>query len=68
MGIIAKSKKIVETIIERNISPAEIIKPTPIIWQMYDTDGITVISKITDDIIYSGIFEINRIRTISGSC
>lgn len=34
-------------------------------WKMYDIDGITIISTITDTITYNGVFEINRTRIIS---
>jgi hypothetical protein len=34
-------------------------------WKVYDTDGTTVLATATDVINYSGVFEINRTRTIS---
>jgi hypothetical protein len=35
------------------------------IWKMYDTDGSTVSATVVDDIIYNGLSEINRTRTVS---
>lgn len=34
-------------------------------WKVYDTDGSTVLWTISDTINYSGVFEINRTRTIT---
>lgn len=39
-------------------------KPTTIEWKMYDVDGTTVLSTVTDTISYSGIFETGRTRAI----
>ena len=33
-------------------------------WEIYDTDGSTVLATITDSINYSGVFETNRTRAI----
>lgn len=38
---------------------------TQIQWNMYATDGVTVLATITDAITYSGVFELNRTRTIA---
>lgn len=57
----AKLKKIVE----ENITWSGIV-PSQITWNMYDTDGVTIIQTVTDDISYtSTIFETSRTRTIS---
>lgn len=37
---------------------------TTSVWQVYDTDGSSVLATITDAISYSGIFETTRTRTI----
>lgn len=57
----AKTNKIVEKIITR----ASLVAPTPIVWKMYDTDGSTVLATVQDDVVYSGVFEVSRTRTIS---
>jgi len=35
------------------------------VWEVYNTDGITVLATVTDVISYSGIFETSRTRTIA---
>ena len=60
-----KTKKLVEKTIERSIGAATNIKPTPITWKVYDTDGITILATVSDAIVYSGIIEYTRIRTIT---
>lgn len=57
----AKTQKIVELTITRNQNKT----PATENWKMYDTDGSTVIEEITDSIVYSGIIETSRTRTIS---
>jgi hypothetical protein len=37
--------------------------PTTEVWQMFDTDGITVLVTLTDVITYNGSLEITRTRT-----
>jgi len=37
--------------------------PTTEVWQMYDTDGVTVLVTLTDVITYNGGLEITRTRT-----
>jgi hypothetical protein len=59
----AMSQKIVEKIITRTGTGTK-VKPTPITWKMYDTDGTTVLATVMDDIQWSGPFEIARVRTI----
>ena len=61
----SKTQKIVEKTITRTGGSATLLKPTPIVWKMYDEDGTTVLATIQDDITYSGVFEVNRTRTIS---
>lgn len=34
-------------------------------WEIYDTNGITVLATVTDNISYSGVFETSRTRTIA---
>lgn len=61
----SKLKKIVEKTITRSGGSATLIAPTPIVWQIYDTDGSTVLATVSDAITYSGAFEVSRTRTIS---
>jgi hypothetical protein len=61
----SKLKKIVEKIITRSGGGATNVKPTPIVWKVYDTDGSTVLATVSDAITYSGVFETARTRTIS---
>lgn len=61
----AKSKKIVEKTITRSGGSATNVKPTPIEWKIYDTDGLTVLWTVSDAITYSGLFETSRTRTIT---
>lgn len=56
-----KTSKIVEHSVIRNF----INMPTSIIWKVYDVDGVTVLSTVTDNITYvNNIFETSRTRTI----
>jgi hypothetical protein len=55
------NKKLVELTITRNNSLLPIIEE----WKMYDTDGITVLTTLTDTINYYSVFENYRTRTIS---
>lgn len=57
----AKIIKIIQTTIVRNANKT----PSSIEWVLYDSDGISVLETVTDNISYSsGIFESNRTRTI----
>lgn len=56
---ISKTNKIVEKIISYNTNKT----PSTIIWKMYDTSNILLVT-VTDTISYSGVFELSRIRTI----
>jgi hypothetical protein len=60
-----KAKKIVEKTIVRSGGGATNVKPTPITWRMYATDGVTVIETVSDAVVYSGAFEVSRTRTIT---
>lgn len=55
----AKMQKIVEL----NITYTGIL-PTTEQWLMYDTDGTTVLATVTDTVVYSGVFEQSRTRTV----
>ena len=57
---VTKTKKIVEKTITYN--PGRSINTLQ--WKVYDTDGVTVLSTVTDTIAYSGIFETSRTRAI----
>jgi hypothetical protein len=61
----SKLKKIVEKTITRSPSPATLAAPTPVEWEIYDTDGTTVLWRVTDAITYSGVNESTRTRTIA---
>lgn len=41
------------------------VLPTTVVWQMYATDGTTVLATVTDTITYSGPFEASRVRAIT---
>jgi len=60
-----KAKKLVEKVIARSGGGATNLKPTPIVWKVYDTDGSTVLATVSDAIAYSGVLEVSRVRTIS---
>lgn len=60
-----KSKKIVEKTISYAVSGN--VFPTPIVWNLYDEDGSTILVTVTDDIYYVGVSELSRERTISSS-
>ncbi len=57
---ITKAKKIVEKTISYNANKTVSF----VSWQVYDTDGSTVLATVTDTPVYSGIFEVDRTRTI----
>jgi len=52
--------KIVELTVTRGAGQKPIIE----MWEMYDTDGSTVLATVTDTISYSGPFETTRTRVI----
>lgn len=56
-----KTQKIVEKLITYNTNKT----PSTIVWKSYDVDGTTVLSTVTDTIIYSGVLEISRTRSIT---
>ena len=55
----SKLKKIVERIITWSG-----VVPISDEWKVYDTDGVTILATVSDSIVYSGPFELNRTRTI----
>jgi len=57
----AKTNKIVELIITRGSGQKPILE----IWNIYDTDGSTILASISDAISYTGPFEDSRTRVIS---
>lgn len=56
----SKLKKIVERTITWTGAT-----PTTDQWEIYDTDGSTVLGTVSDAISYSGVFETTRTRTIT---
>lgn len=56
-----KVDKIVELTLTRNANQT----PATEEWQMYDEDGSTVLTTVTDTISYSGVFETSRTRVIA---
>ena len=59
----AKLKKIVEETITYN-SPIMTIATD--VWKLYDAnDGVTVISTVSDAVVYSGVVELSRTRSIA---
>lgn len=61
----SKLKKIVEKVITRSGNGATVLKPTPIVWRVYDTDGTTVLTTVSDVVTYLGLAAVSRVRTIS---
>lgn len=59
---VAKLKKIVEKQISYTSGKAT---PSPIVYKVYDTDGVTVLATVTDTIAYSGPFELSRVRVVT---
>ena len=57
----AKTEKIVELTVTRGAGQ----KPVTETWEMYDTDGSTVLTTVTDTISYSGPFPVSRTRAIA---
>ena len=53
-----------EKIVEKTITYTG-VNPTTIEWEIYDTDGSTVLATVTDTISYSGVFETSRTRAIA---
>lgn len=56
----SQSYKIVEKLITYNVQ--KLI--TNIVWNMFDTDGVTIIHSVTDSIAYTTAFESTRTRAI----
>lgn len=63
-GMFPGAVRIVRKTIDRSTGGATSVKPTPITWTIYATDGTTVLQSLQDDVVYSGIAELKRIRTI----
>lgn len=57
---LAQTTKLVEKTIVRDSQQ----NPVTINWKVYDTDGITILTSITDTITYDDAFEISRTRAI----
>jgi hypothetical protein len=57
----AMTQKLVEKFITYNASKF----PITIHWNMYDTDGVTIIHTVIDTIVYNAAFEANRTRAIT---
>lgn len=51
--------------IERSAGGATNLKPTPITWTLYDTDGTTQLEVATDTITYTGIYPTGITRVMS---
>lgn len=61
----ASGHLIVKKTITRSGGGATVVKPNPIVWQVYASDGSTVLATATDVLVYSGISETGRTRTFS---
>jgi hypothetical protein len=59
------AKRIIQKTIDRSTFPATLVKPTPVVWKIYDTDGVTVLETATDVITYTGVAETKRTRTFT---
>lgn len=57
----AKVSKIVEETVTYN--PNKTVNTDQ--WKVYATDGVTVLATVTDTVVYSGVFELNRVRAIT---
>lgn len=57
---VTKTQKIIEKTITRNPN----LTPITVQWKAYDSDGVTLLSTVTDTITYSGVFELSRVRSI----
>jgi hypothetical protein len=52
-------------IVDKTITYNDVLQPTVIRWQCYASDGVTVLSSVTDTITYDVIFETSRTRSIA---
>ena len=57
----AKLKKIIEKTLVLNPNKT----PATIEWRMYDVDGVSLVSTVTDSIVYDRVFELSRTRSIT---
>jgi hypothetical protein len=55
--------KLFEKEIGRTPPSGTVVKPNPVRYRIYDTDGSTVLDETIDEITYSGIFEVSRKRS-----
>ena len=58
-----ESAAMLKKIVEKTISYTGVF-PTTIQWDVYGTDGVTIVETAADSIVYSGPFEINRTRAL----
>lgn len=58
---VTRTQKIVEKIYTRNGRK----QATQIVYNVYENDGITVKTKVTDIVTYSGVLEVSRSRTVT---
>ena len=55
-----------QKIVAKSITYNSSYLPTEIVWQVYNTNGITVLHTVTDTITYEdGVFEVSRTRVIA---
>src|SRR5579859_2727900 len=54
-------------IVEKITSYTSFNQPSTVQWLVYDSDGVTILAMVTDTISYSGMFEINRTRSITNT-
>lgn len=52
-------------ILEKTITYTAFLTPSIITWVVFDVDGITTLSSVTDTVYYTGVFETHRIRTVN---
>lgn len=58
---ITETKKIFEKIIDYNNDQL----PITVTYKMYDEDGVSILHTVIDNIVYNGVLESSRLRTIS---
>lgn len=59
----AQTQRLFRKVITRSGGGATKVKPTPILYEIYDSDGSTVLITAQDDVTYSGVYEAGRTRT-----
>lgn len=55
----------IDKIVELTVTRDSTQKPITEVWKMYDTDGSTILTTVTDSISYMGPFETSRVRAIA---